>query len=169
MTIYPAYLLQKSGTGRCPSSLGKSRKTAIVDGRGCYGNRLRDLPLGVRRRGYKLCYRHTAHVDAQRLLNRLQIRRSLRTDRLAMALRRLPGLSMVARWLAFRLIRRFADRRRTIALNARFRTHRRRPSGKGAMTPHGSGTLSSKWASSPASATWASGTPTGVCANIASR
>jgi integrase len=49
----------------------------------------------VLRRGRKLYYRHTVPVDAQRLLNRLEIWRSLRTDSLAIALRRLP--SVVAR------------------------------------------------------------------------
>jgi len=49
----------------------------------------------VLRRGQKLYYRHTVPVDAQRLLNRLEIWRSLRTDSLAVALRRLP--SVVAR------------------------------------------------------------------------
>ncbi|MGA1808391.1 DUF6538 domain-containing protein [Sphingobium sp. WW5] len=44
------------------------------------------------RRGHKLYYRHTVPVDAQRLLNRLEIWRSLRTDSLAVALRRLPGV-----------------------------------------------------------------------------
>ncbi|PTW44576.1 phage integrase family protein [Sphingomonas faeni] len=44
------------------------------------------------RRGQKLYYRHTIPVDAQRLLNRLEIWRSLRTDSLAVALRRLPGV-----------------------------------------------------------------------------
>jgi integrase len=47
------------------------------------------------RRGHNLYYRHTVPVDAQRLLNRLEIWRSLRTDSLALALRRLP--SVVAR------------------------------------------------------------------------
>jgi integrase len=49
----------------------------------------------VLRRGQKLYYRHTVPVDAQRLLNRIEIWRSLRTDSLALALRRLP--SVVAR------------------------------------------------------------------------
>ncbi|WP_330981705.1 MULTISPECIES: DUF6538 domain-containing protein [Sphingomonas] len=44
------------------------------------------------RRGQKLYYRHTVPVDAQRLLNRLEIWRSLRTDSLSVALRRLPGV-----------------------------------------------------------------------------
>lgn len=43
-------------------------------------------------RGQKLYYRHTVPVDAQRLLNRLEIWRSLRTDSLSVALRRLPGV-----------------------------------------------------------------------------
>ena len=44
------------------------------------------------RRGRKLYYRHSVPADAQRLLNRLEIWRSLRTDSLAVALRRLPGV-----------------------------------------------------------------------------
>ncbi|MBB4620114.1 DUF6538 domain-containing protein, partial [Sphingomonas abaci] len=56
---------------------------------------LRDLPRGVLQRGHKLYYRHTVPADAQRLLNRLEIWRSLRTDSLAVAVRRLP--SVVAR------------------------------------------------------------------------
>ncbi|GLT02033.1 integrase [Sphingobium jiangsuense] len=63
-----------------------------VEGRICYGKLLRDLPRGVLRRGQKLYYRHTVPVDAQRLLNRLEIWRSLRTDSLSVALRRLPGV-----------------------------------------------------------------------------
>ncbi|MBB3877600.1 DUF6538 domain-containing protein [Sphingomonas pseudosanguinis] len=47
------------------------------------------------RRGRKLYYRHTIPVDAQRLLNRLEIWRSLRTDSLTIAVRRLP--SVIAR------------------------------------------------------------------------
>lgn len=47
------------------------------------------------RRGHKFYYRHTVPVDAQRLLNRLEIWRSLRTDSFAVAVRRLP--SVVAR------------------------------------------------------------------------
>ena len=47
------------------------------------------------RRGHRLYYRHTVPVDAQRLLNRLEIWRSLRTDSLAVAVRRLP--SVIAR------------------------------------------------------------------------
>ena len=46
-------------------------------------------------RGHKLYYRHTVPVDAQRLLNRFEIWRSLRTDSLAVAVRRLP--SVIAR------------------------------------------------------------------------
>ena len=42
------------------------------------------------RRGQQLYYRHTVPVDAQRLLNRLEIWRLLRTDSLSVALRRLP-------------------------------------------------------------------------------
>ncbi|WP_218016787.1 DUF6538 domain-containing protein, partial [Sphingomonas pruni] len=64
----------------------------ISEGRVCYGKLLRDLPRGVLRRGRKLYYRHTIPVDAQRLLNRLEIWRSLRTDSLSVALRRLPGI-----------------------------------------------------------------------------
>jgi hypothetical protein len=48
----------------------------------------------VLRRGHKLYYR-AVPVDAQRLLNRLEVWRSLRTDSLAVAMRRLP--SVVAR------------------------------------------------------------------------
>lgn len=71
------------------SSIGRSPKTV------CYGNMLRDLPKGMLRRGRRLYYRHTVPVDAHRLLNRLEIWRSLRTDSLAVATRRLP--SVVAR------------------------------------------------------------------------
>lgn len=84
-------LLREDGS----SSPGKSRKTAIVEAPVCYGKLLRDLPCGVLRRDHKLYYRHTVPVDAQRLLNRLEIWRSLRTDSLAVALRRLP--SVIAR------------------------------------------------------------------------
>ncbi len=58
----------------------------------CYGKLLRDLAKGLARRGRKLHYRHTIPVDAQRLLNRLEIWRSLRTGSLAIALRRLPTI-----------------------------------------------------------------------------
>ena len=71
------------------------QKTVLNGSRGCYGNLLRDLPKGVFRRGQKLYYRHTVPVDAQHLLNRLEIWRSLQTDRLAVAMRRLP--SVIAR------------------------------------------------------------------------
>ena len=43
-------------------------------------------------RGRKLYYRHTVPVDAQPLLNRLEIWRSLRTDSLSVARRRLPSV-----------------------------------------------------------------------------
>jgi integrase len=49
----------------------------------------------VLRRGHRLYYRHTVPVDAQRLLNRAEVWRSLRTDSLAVAVRRLP--SVIAR------------------------------------------------------------------------
>ncbi|WP_460989192.1 DUF6538 domain-containing protein [Sphingobium sp. TomTYG45] len=42
------------------------------------------------RRGHKLYYRHTVPDDAQFILNRLEIWRSLRTDSLAVAVRQLP-------------------------------------------------------------------------------
>jgi hypothetical protein len=84
-------LLRENG----PSSDRKSRKTVLIEGSVCYGKLLRDLPRGVLRRGYNLYYRHTVPVDAQRLLNRLESWRSLRTDSLAVAVRRLP--SVVAR------------------------------------------------------------------------
>ena len=77
------------------SSPAKVQKTVLNGSRGCYGNLLRDLPKGVFRRGQKLYYRHTVPVDAQHLLNRLEIWRSLQTDRLAVAMRRLP--SVIAR------------------------------------------------------------------------
>ena len=69
-----------------------SRKTVLAEDRGCYGKLLRDLPRGVLRRGHKLYYRHIVPVDVQGLLNRLEIWRSLRTDSLVIALRRLPGV-----------------------------------------------------------------------------
>jgi integrase len=47
------------------------------------------------RRGQRLYYRHTVPVDAQPLLNRVEVWRSLRTDSLAVAVRRLP--SVIAR------------------------------------------------------------------------
>lgn len=78
-----------------PSSARKSRKTVCAESRVCYGKLLRDWPKGVARRGQKLYYRHTVPVDAQRLLNRFEIWRSLRTDSLAVAVRRLP--SVIAR------------------------------------------------------------------------
>ena len=70
-------------------------KSSSIASRDWYGKLLRDLPRGVLRRGQKLYYRHTVPVDAQRLLNRVEIWRSLRTDSLAVAVRRLP--SVVAR------------------------------------------------------------------------
>lgn len=79
-------LLRENG----PSSARKSRNTVRFESSGCYGKLLRDLPRGVLRRGGRLYYRHTVPVDAQRLLNRLEIWRSLRTDSLSIALRRLP-------------------------------------------------------------------------------
>ena len=81
-------LLRENGTW----SGQKSPKTATVEDRICYGKLLRDLPKGVARRGRKLYYRHTVPVHAQRLLHRVEIWRSLRTDSLAVALRRLPGV-----------------------------------------------------------------------------
>jgi integrase len=84
-------LLREDG----PSSPGKSQKTVLHRPRGCYGKLLPDLPKGVLRRGHRLYYRHTVPVDAQRILNRLEIWRSLRTDSIAVAARRLP--SVVAR------------------------------------------------------------------------
>jgi integrase len=81
-------LLRENGS----SSGGKSRKIDPVEDRICYGKLLRDLPKGVARRGLRLYYRHTVPVHAQPLLNRLEIWRSLRTDSLAVALRRLPGV-----------------------------------------------------------------------------
>ena len=77
------------------SSPAKPQRTVLDGSRGCYGNLLRDLPKGVFRRGHRFYYRHTVPVDAQRLLNRLEIWRSLQTDSLAVAMRRLP--SVVAR------------------------------------------------------------------------
>ena len=64
----------------------------LVEGRVCYGKLLRDLPKGMLLRGRKLYYRHTVPVDAQPLLNRLEIWRSLRTDSLSVARRRLPSV-----------------------------------------------------------------------------
>jgi len=84
-------LLRESGT----RSGRKSRKTVLLHGFVCYGKLLRDLPRGVLRRGHKFYYRHTIPVDAQRLLNRAEVWRSLRTDSLAVAMRRLP--SVIAR------------------------------------------------------------------------
>lgn len=78
--------------GNRPPSSRKSRKTVVVESRVCYGKLLRDLPRGVLQRGQKPYYRHTVPVDAQRLLNRLEIWRSLRTDSLAVAVRRLPSV-----------------------------------------------------------------------------
>lgn len=63
-----------------------------IRGRVCYGKRLRGLPRGMRRRGHKLYYRHTVPLEVLRLLNRLEIWRSLRTDSLDVAMRRLPGV-----------------------------------------------------------------------------
>lgn len=45
------------------------------------------------RRGHKLYYRYTVPVDSQSLLDRLEIWRSLHTDSLSVALRRLPVLA----------------------------------------------------------------------------
>jgi hypothetical protein len=78
-----------------PPSHGKSQNTVIGEGRDCYGNLLRNLPKGVLLRGRKLYYRHTVPIDAQPLLSRVEIWRSLRTDSLTVAKRRLP--SVVAR------------------------------------------------------------------------
>jgi integrase len=50
------------------------------------------LPRGVLQRGQKLYYRHTIPIEAQRLLNRIEVWRSLHTDSLAIALRRLPSV-----------------------------------------------------------------------------
>lgn len=94
-TIPAAYLYDKLLREDGSSSPGKSRKSVLVGTRVCYGKLLRDLPRGVLRRGQKLYYRHFVPVDAQRLLNRLEIWRSPRTDSLAVAVRRLP--SVVAR------------------------------------------------------------------------
>ncbi len=75
-----------------PSSGRKSRQTVRSGSPICYGKLLRDLAKGLARRGRKLYYRHTIPVHAQRLLNRLEIWRSLRTESLAIALRRLPTI-----------------------------------------------------------------------------
>ena len=81
-------LLRESGQ----SSSGKSQNTVVLEHRGCYGKLLRDLPKGMLLRGRKLYYRHTVPVDAQPLLNRIEIWRSLRTDSLSVARRRLPSV-----------------------------------------------------------------------------
>ena len=73
-----------------PPSHQITRETKAFDYRFRYGERLRELPLGVFRRGHKLYYRHTIPIDAQRLMKRLEIWRSLRTDSVSVALRRLP-------------------------------------------------------------------------------
>ena len=78
---YPK-LLRENG----PPSAKKSRKNVCAECSVCYGKLLRNLPRGVLRRGHNLYYRHTVPVDAQRLLNRLEIWRSLRTDSAAIAL-----------------------------------------------------------------------------------
>lgn len=78
-----------------PFSGRKCQKTVPAEGRGCYGKLLRDLSRGVLRRGHKLYYRYSVTVDAQRLLNRSEIWRSLRTDSPTVTVRRLP--SVVAR------------------------------------------------------------------------
>ena len=44
------------------------------------------------RRGHRFYFRHTVPIDAQQLLNRTEIWRSLRTDSLKVALRRLPSI-----------------------------------------------------------------------------
>jgi len=85
-------LLLRSET---PSSSQKSRNAVGNGSRGCYRNVLRDLPKGILRRGRNLYYRHVVPADARRLLNRLEIWRSLRTDSLSVAMRGLP--SVVAR------------------------------------------------------------------------
>ena len=73
-------------------SARKSQRTVINDTSGCYGNLLRELPQGVLRRGRNLYYRKTLPVDVQRLLNRAEIWRSLRTESLTIAVRRLPSI-----------------------------------------------------------------------------
>lgn len=74
------------------TSSPKRHETVTYERRGCYGKPLRDLPKSVHRRGRTLYYRKTLPADEQRLLNRLEIWRSLRTDSLTVAQRRLPIL-----------------------------------------------------------------------------
>lgn len=79
-------LLHRTATGEWHIVIPK-----VTENRPCCGPwLLRDLPRGVLRRGHNLYYRHTVPVNAQRLLDRLEIWRSLRTDSLSVALRRLP-------------------------------------------------------------------------------
>lgn len=81
--------------GKNGSSSGrKSRKTVSVESRVCYETAT-GLAQGHGSTGSQLYYRHTVPVDAQRLLNGLEIWRSLRTNSLAIAARRLP--SVIAR------------------------------------------------------------------------
>jgi len=88
-------LLREIATGKLPAIIPNSRKTVPIAGRDCYSKLLRDLPRRMFRRGQKPYYRHTIPVDAQPLLKRVEIWRSLRTDSFAVASRRLP--SVIAR------------------------------------------------------------------------
>ena len=59
--------------------------------RACYGVLLGFLPKAMLLRGHQFYYRHIVPVTIQSLLNHTEFRRSLRTDSLRIALRRLPG------------------------------------------------------------------------------
>ena len=77
-------------------TLGKLREmacVAVTGLRGCYGFTPENLPKGMCRRGGQFYYRRNVPKDVQRLISRTEIWRSLKTDSLKLAARRLPGVA----------------------------------------------------------------------------
>ncbi|WP_297842515.1 site-specific integrase, partial [Pseudomonas sp.] len=71
----------------------KSQKSARNCSRGCYGFTPENLPKGMCIRGGQFYYRRNVPKDAQGLIGRTEIWRSLRTDSLKLAVRRLSSVA----------------------------------------------------------------------------
>lgn len=75
------------------SSAGKSRKIVRNGPRGCYDFNPGLLPKGMCLRGGQFYFRRHIPCDVQPLIGRAEVWRSLKTDSLQMALRRLPSVA----------------------------------------------------------------------------
>ena len=73
------------------SSPVSPRNTVINGSRGCYTNLLHNLPVGMSMRGTRYYHRRRLPNDVRRLLGKAEIWKSLHTDSLTIALRRLPA------------------------------------------------------------------------------